>query len=290
MKDLLIALRPKQWIKNLFVCLPLVFGKKIFASPENIHTLYAVLCFAGASSAVYLVNDVIDLKNDRQHPVKKRRPIAGGRVSVPQALVAAGVIASLVLFFSYQLNIYLGHVITGYIFLNLIYSGFLKHKVIVDIFCLAAFFLLRLAAGSVVADVELSPWIVCMTFLLVLFLGFGKRRQELGQVAVGSADQRKVLSQYNVYFIDQMISVVTSSIVIVYMLYTVDPSTVSRFGSKHLIATIPFVYYGIFRYLYLIHKEGVDGDPTQILLSDLRIQVSLIGWILACVGVIYFGW
>jgi 4-hydroxybenzoate polyprenyltransferase len=239
---------------------------------------------------VYLVNDVIDLKNDRQHPVKKRRPIAGGRVSVPQALVAAGVIASLVLFFSYQLNIYLGHVITGYIFLNLIYSGFLKHKVIVDIFCLAAFFLLRLAAGSVVADVELSQWIVCMTFLLVLFLGFGKRRQELGQVAVGSADQRKVLSQYNVYFIDQMISVVTSSIVIVYMLYTVDPSTVSRFGSKHLIATIPFVYYGIFRYLYLIHKEGVDGDPTQILLSDLRIQVSLIGWILACVGVIYFGW
>lgn len=290
MKDLFIALRPKQWIKNLFVCLPLVFGRKIFSSPENIHTFFALLCFIGASSAVYLVNDVLDLKYDRQHPLKKRRPVASGRVSVPMALGAACLIASISLFFSYKLNVYMGHVIVAYIAFNFMYSSFLKNKVIIDIFCLAVFFLLRLAAGSVVAHVELSHWIVCMTFLLALFLGFGKRRQELSQVVAGQADQRKVLLQYDPYFIDQMISVVTSSIVIVYMLYTVDASTISRFGTSHLIITIPFVYYGIFRYLYLIHKAGVDGDPTQVLLSDLRIQISLAGWILVCVGVIYFGW
>ncbi len=289
MKYLMMAMRPKQWIKNLFVLLPVVFGKKVFSQPENIHALYACFCFVGASSAVYLLNDILDLASDRKHPVKKTRPIASGQLSVVAAGSCSAVLAGASLAFAYWMSPALGGVVLVYLALNVAYSIFLKHRVIVDVFCIAAFFLLRLTAGSLAAGVVLSHWILFMTFLLALFLGFGKRRQELGQVAEAS-QQRKVLLQYEPYFIDQMMSVVTASIVIVYMLYTVDTQTVVHFGTKHLIYSIPFVYYGIFRYLYLIHKARIEGDPTTALFSDTRIQISLLGWIVTCVGVIYFGW
>lgn len=288
MKDLFAAFRPKQYIKNLFIFLPIIFGKKFFSSPESFNTVIAFLLFSIAASAVYLVNDVLDIESDRRHPLKRLRPIASGKVPIPQALMAALVLGVTSLFFSFMLNLHLGWIVVSYLILNLLYSRFLKNKVIVDVGCLGVFFLMRIAAGSVIAGVELSHWIIFMTALLAIFLGFNKRRQEI-QLLKTDTSYRKVLQEYDDYFIDQMIAVVTSSIVVVYMLYTVDQETVSRVGTNHLIFSIPFVYYGIFRYLYHIHKVHADGDPTTMLLSDVRMQINIALWITVCVAVVYFG-
>ncbi len=288
MKDLLEALRPRQWVKNAFLFLPLVFGRKVFSYPENGMAVAAFVFFSLSSGAVYLVNDILDAESDRAHPKKRVRPIASGRLSVSTAWTAAVCLGAFSLTASFLLNTSLGWIVAAYLVLNLLYSQFLKHKVIVDVLCIGFFFLLRVVAGGVVAGVQLSHWILFMTVLLALFLGFNKRRQEL-QFQDTAASQRRVLLQYDDYFIDQMISVVTSSLVVVYMLYTVDAETVRHFGTTHLIYSIPFVYYGIFRYLYLIHKAQTDGDPTQALLTDLRMQVNIAFWIATCVAVIYFG-
>ena len=288
MKHFITALRPKQWIKNAFLFLPLVFGRKIFSYPENLMTVAAFFLFSLCSSAVYLVNDILDIESDRKHPKKRSRAIASGRLPVSYAWIAALVLGAFSVGASFLLNVSLGWITAAYLVFNILYSSFLKHKVIVDVLCIGLFFLLRVVAGGVVAGVELSHWILFMTVLLALFLGFNKRRQEL-QFQGTAASQRKVLLQYDDYFIDQMISVVTASIVVVYMLYTVDAETVRNFGTTHLIFTIPFVYYGIFRYLYLVHKAQIEGDPTQALLTDLRMQVNIALWIAMSVAVIYFG-
>ena len=287
MKHFVAALRPKQWVKNAFLFLPLVFGKKIFSYPENAMTIAAFFLFSFSSSAVYLINDVMDIESDRKHPKKHLRPIASGRLPVPHALTAAFILATASLTLSFLLNARFGWVVAVYLGMNLLYSRFLKHKVIVDVLCIGLFFLLRIGAGSVVAHVDLSHWILFMTALLALFLGFNKRRQELQQSEKVSS-HRKVLEEYDAYFIDQMISVITASIVVVYMLYTVDAETVKNFGTTHLMYTIPFVYYGVFRYLYLVHKAQIDGDPTQVLLTDLRMQINIALWIGTCIAVIYF--
>lgn len=288
MKDILTSLRPRQWVKNLFVFLPLIFGKKIFAFPEDVEVLFAFLIFSATSSAVYLVNDVSDLKEDRAHKKKRLRPIAAGKVSVRTALTLAVLLGGLSLVSAFLLNPLLGWLEISYILLNLAYSRFLKHKVLIDVGCIAIFFLLRVAAGSVVAGVEMSHWILFMTALLALFLGFNKRRQEL-HLQKGGGTERRVLANYDGYFIDQMVSVVTASIVVVYMLYTVDAQTVANLGTEHLSYTVPFVYYGIFRYLFLVHKANVDGDPTTALLSDRQMLLNIGLWIATCVSVIYFG-
>lgn len=289
MKYLFFALRPKQWIKNLFIFLPLIFGKKLFDFPNNFKIIAAFFLFSLTSGVVYLINDIIDLEKDRLHPTKKLRPIASGKVSISQALITACILGILSIIFSFMLDIYFGWVVVAYLIFNLIYSKILKDAVIIDVFCIGAFFLLRIIAGGVVAGVEMSHWIIFLTVLLALFLGFNKRRQELRLLERKAATHRHVLLKYNTYFIDQMIAVITSSIVVVYMLYTVDARTVGEFGTKHLIYSIPFVYYGIFRYLYLIHKLGKSGDPMRILLSDGKMQFNLALWIIVCIAVIYFG-
>ena len=288
MKDLLLSMRPKQWIKNSFVLLPLLFGKKIFSYPENLHAFFAAICFILASSGAYLLNDVLDKEEDGKHPTKRLRPIAARKVPIFWALAACGILMISSLLISYILTPPLGAAVAAYLALSIAYSKFLKHRVLVDVFCIAGFFLLRLQAGSAASNVVLSPWILLMTFLLSLLLGFGKRRQEI-RLSEKASSQRKVLEKYEPYFIDQMISVVTASICIVYAFYAIDRTTILRFGTDHLIYSIPFVYYGIFRYLYLIHKVGIDGDPTNMFLSDWQIRWSVISWIATCVLVIYFG-
>lgn len=289
MKYLFFALRPRQWIKNLFIFLPLIFGKKLFHFPTNLKVVFAFSVFSIAASAVYLINDIIDVEKDRLHPTKQLRPIASGKVSIKQAQIVALILSILSIAFSFLLDLYFGLVVLAYLVFNLIYSKFLKEAVIVDIFCIGGFFLLRIIAGSAVAGVEMSHWIIIITVLLALFLGFSKRRQELKLLERKVTSHRQVLTRYNTYFIDQMVTVITSSIVVVYMLYTVDARTVKEFGTKHLIYSIPFVYYGVFRYLYLIHKLHKDGDPTRILLSDRKMQLNLALWIIVCIFVIYFG-
>lgn len=283
------ALRPKQWIKNLFIFLPLIFGKKLFVFPTNLRSLFAFLLFSIAASVIYLINDIIDIKKDRLHPTKRLRSIASGRVSIKNAQCTASILGISSILFSFMLNINFGWIVVVYIIFNFIYSKILKEVVIIDIFCIGFFFLLRIFAGGFIVGVELSHWILILTLLLTLFLGFNKRRQELKLFRGKALSYRRVLSRYNIYFIDQVIAVITVSIVVAYMLYTVDARTIREFGSKHLIYTIPFVYYGIFRYLYLIHKLRKDGDPSRILLSDTKMQLNLALWIVVCILVIYFG-
>lgn len=287
-KYLFFSLRPKQWFKNLFIFLPLIFGKRLFDLNIVIETAAAFFLFSLASGVVYLINDIIDIENDKIHPIKKFRPIASGKVSIQQAIVTALILGAASITLSLLLNVYFGALVIVYIIFNFAYSKVLKEFVIIDVFCLGAFFLLRIIAGIVVTGVGFSHWMVFMTVLLALFLGFNKRRQELKTLQRKANFHRHVLLRYNAYFIDQMIAVITSSIVIAYMLYTVDAKTVRTFGSSHLMYSIPFVYYGIFRYLYLIHKKGKMGDPTRILLSDRKLQINIVLWALACIAVIYF--
>jgi len=288
MKYLFFALRPQQWIKNLFIFLPLIFGKKLFVLTTNLKAAVAFILFSITASVAYLINDIIDIEKDKFHPTKRLRPIASGKMSIKQAKIIALMLGILFIVLSFMLNIYFGWVVIVYLILNVVYSKFLKDLAIIDVFCIGGFFLLRIIAGSIIAGVEMSHWIIIMTVLLALFLGLNKRQQELRLLERNATSHRYVLTEYNLYFIDQMITVITSSIVITYMLYTVDTRTVREIGSRNLIYSIPFVYYGIFRYLYLIHKTNRDGDPTRILLSDRVMQINIALWIIVCIVVIYF--
>jgi len=288
-KYLFFALRPKQWIKNLFIFLPLVFGKKLFIYPVNLRVIIAFFLFSITASVVYLINDIIDIEKDKLHPTKRLRPIASGKLTVREAWIAAAILGGVFIASSFLLDIYFGIVVASYIVFNILYSKILKDKVIIDVFCIGVFFLLRIIAGSIIANVQISHWIIFMVVLLALFLGFNKRRQELCVLGKEAVSHRRALTRYNLYFIDQMVSVITASIVIAYMLYTVDARTVKEFGTNHLMYSIPFVYYGIFRYLYLIHKIRKEGDPTRILLSDRMMRINIILWISVCISVIYFG-
>jgi 4-hydroxybenzoate polyprenyltransferase len=289
LKDYSSSLRPGQWVKNLFIFLPLVFGKKLFVYPENLEVLAAFCLFSLVSSTAYIFNDLIDLGHDKLHSLKRHRPIASGRVSAREAVMLASFLGGAALLLSFRLNSCFGCLVLVYFALNIIYSKILKKLVIIDVFCIAVFFLLRILAGSIISGAIPSCWIIFMTGLLALFLGFSKRRQELNLHEQNPASTRSVLDKYNTYFIDQMISVVTSSVVITYMLYAVNSRTVKAFGSEHLIYGVPFVYYGIFRYLYIIHKQNKGSDPTGIVLSDLPLQLNLLLWLSVCIGVIYFG-
>lgn len=269
--------------------MPLVFSHKVFSFPENLRVFEGFLIFCLTTAAVYLINDVIDLSRDRFHPVKRRRPIACGEISPAAALAVAAILIAAALAAAFYLFVPLGWLIAAYLVCNLAYSFFLKEAVIIDVFCLAVFFLMRVIAGAVAAAAALSHWIIIMTVLLALFLGFNKRRQELAIIGEPVSLHRKVLKKYDAYFIDQMISVVTASLVVVYMLYTIDSRTVREFGSNHLLYTVPFVYYGIFRYLYLIHKLRKDGDPTALLFFDSRMRINVMLWLFLSMLVIYFG-
>ncbi|MEI8349361.1 MAG: decaprenyl-phosphate phosphoribosyltransferase [Candidatus Omnitrophota bacterium] len=289
MNYLLISLRPQQWIKNLFIFLPLLFGKKMFVFPFNLKTALAFVLFSMISSAVYVVNDLFDIEKDKVHPTKRLRPLASGKLSISKAKTTAFILCVTAFVLSLMVDRYFGAIIIIYFIFNLFYSKWLKQEVIIDVFCISGFFLLRILAGSVIAAVHMSHWIVIMIVLLALFLGFNKRRQELRLLEHKAAAHRQILAKYNVYFIDQMIAVITSSIVVFYALYTVDARTLKEFGTTHLLYSIPFVYYGLFRYLYLIHKIYLDGDPTRILLSDRKLQINLLLWVSVCVAVIYLG-
>jgi 4-hydroxybenzoate polyprenyltransferase len=289
MKYLFFSLRPKHWVKNFFIFLPLIFAKKLFSCPANLKTAAAFLLFSLSSGVAYLINDIADIEKDKLHPTKKLRPLAAGKISLKQAKVYALILGILSVAASFMLNANFGWIVSGYLTLNILYSKILKNEVIIDVFCVSIFFLLRISAGSFIAEIEMSHWIILMTILLALFLALNKRRQELILLDKNAILHRQSLARYNVYFIDQMVAIITSSLVIFYALYTVDSRTVREFGTHHLIWTIPFVYYGIFRYLYLTHKLKKEGDPTRILFLDRKLQLDILFWISACIFIIYLG-
>ena len=285
---ILFSLRPKQWAKNLFVFLPLIFGQKLLSYPENVHAILAFILFCVAASAIYILNDLIDLPIDRAHAAKRVRSIASGWISRADGLLAAGLLIVASVTGSFMLVPQFGWTILTYIAFNFVYSFWLKRIVIIDVFCLALFSIFRIAAGTFVAGVSFSYWMIFMIALLAMFLGFNKRRQSISFLRDAPVKDQTVHHKYGLYFIDQMVSVVMSTIVVTYMLYTVDIRTVQEFGSNHLIYSIPFVYYGLFRYLYLVHKRKMGDDPTLVLYRDPMLVLSLILWASVCIAVIYF--
>lgn len=287
-RDVIHSLRPAQWTKNFFVFAALIFSIKITDVPLLLRTVAAFAVFCFLSGALYLVNDVLDFKEDRLHPKKSRRPIAAGRVGRPPAIALAVVLAAASLVCAYVLNTGFFAAAAVYFVLQIAYSLKLKHVVILDVFLVASGFVIRVVAGGLVIGVPLSSWLLICTTLLALFIAMSKRRHELVLLEENAASHRPILKEYNAYLLDQMISVVTASTVIAYCLYTVSEDTVKKFGTSHLIYTTPFVLYGVFRYLYLVHKKGLGGSPEELILKDKPLAAAIVLWIATAVGILYF--
>ncbi len=282
------ALRPKQWIKNGFILLPLLFAQRVFDFSSLMHSLQAVAIFCMLTGSLYLINDIVDLEADRRHPVKRNRPLAAGLISPLLAKIVASPLLLFSLLWGYSNGIDLFLVVSFYLIIQLAYNYRLKEIVILDIFAISFGFFLRVIAGAVAIKVAISHWLVICTILISMFLALGKRRHEL--VILGKAEagnHRKVLSEYSPYLLDQMMGVITAALLLSYMLYCISPETIEKFQTDQLIFTFPFVLYGIFRYLYLIYKKNKGGSPEEIFVSDLPLLLSVVFWGLLCMLIIY---
>jgi 4-hydroxybenzoate polyprenyltransferase len=287
LSTLVAALRPRQWTKNAAVLAPLVFAQRLLQPDLAVAALLAVLAFCLLSSAVYVLNDLVDREKDRTHPVKRLRPIASGalreKAAVALGLACAG--AALGTFFVLgEAPLYAA---LAYLALQIVYTGVLKRLVIVDVIAIAVGFVLRVATGALTVGVPISNWLYLCTFLLALFLGFSKRRHELVLLERQAGSHRESLSELSVPLLDQIISVVTASTVLSYALYTMSDDTVRKFGTDGLKFTIPCVVYGIFRYLYLIYRKGEGGSPEKLLLSDGPLLVDILLFAAMVCAVLY---
>ncbi len=284
--SIFVSLRPRQWVKNLFVFAGLVFAQKLF-TPSVWPALGAFAVFCALSGSVYLVNDAADREKDRLHPDKKWRPIASGRLPAGTAVTAAAVLVVAALAGSLALSRPLAVVALAYAVLLGAYSVWLKHVVIVDVIVVAIGFVLRAVAGAVAIDVGISGWLLICTVLMALFLALGKRRHEYLTLGEAAVRHRPILAEYSAGLLDQMIAVVTASTVTAYALYTMSPETVAKFETRLLPATLPFVLYGIFRYLYLLYRRQLGGNPSELFLNDGPLLVNTLLWILAVALIIY---
>lgn len=283
---ILISLRPRQWVKNLFVFAGVVFAQKLF-TPLAFTALATFGIFCALSGGVYLLNDVADRESDRRHPLKRQRPVAAGRLPVPVAVAVALGLVAVALGASAAIGWELTGIAAAYATLLGTYSAWLKHVVIVDVLVVAAGFVLRAAAGAVAIGVEISGWLLICTILIALFLALGKRRHEVLALGEAAAAHRPILTEYSAGLLDQMIAVVTASTVTAYALYTMSPETVAKFGTPWLPATLPFVLYGIFRYLYLLYLRQEGGNPSELFLSDRPLLLNTLGWIAAVLLILY---
>ncbi|MFA6169222.1 MAG: decaprenyl-phosphate phosphoribosyltransferase [Candidatus Margulisiibacteriota bacterium] len=287
MIPLFLSLRPNQWTKNFFVFAGLIFSLEFFQITALFKAFDAFLIFCAISSAMYLINDLKDLAADQKHPIKKNRPIASGQVPILLAFYFAALLLLVSIPLSFYFSTPFGWVVIAYVLLMLCYSFFLKNMVILDVFSIAAGFVLRAIAGVVVINVVLSPWLVICTILLALFIALGKRRHELMTIDLAT-EHRKILEEYSPRLLDQLISAVAGSTVIAYALYTLWPETIAKFGTTSLVYSVPFVLYGIFRYLYLIYKKEEGGQPEKTLLSDWPLLIDILLWIVALMIIIYW--
>ncbi|MEO7888811.1 MAG: decaprenyl-phosphate phosphoribosyltransferase [Vicinamibacterales bacterium] len=284
---LFLSLRPRQWSKNLIVFAGLIFGGNLLDHHAVLSATMAFLVFCMLSGVVYLINDVKDCAADRLHPTKCRRPIAAGDLSARSALSLALVLATVALAVSFGLSLTFGAIALAYVILLVLYSASLKHLVILDVLTIAVGFVLRAWAGAVAVHVNVSHWLLLLTLLGALVLGLGKRRAELTSLADAAAGHRRILAEYSPYLLDQMISVVTASTLLAYAFYTTDPQTVAKFGTDHLLWTVPFPLYGIFRYLYLVHQREGGGDPSEMLVTDAPLIVCGALWGAAIITILY---
>jgi 4-hydroxybenzoate polyprenyltransferase len=285
-RSLAVSARPKQWIKNGFVFAALIFASKLGDPSLVAKTVAAFLLFCLLSAGVYLLNDAADAEADRQHPLKANRPIAAGRISVRTALIAAGAGIVSGIGLSMALNLRFGLVALAYVGLQAGYTLVLKHLVLIDVFAIAGGFVLRAAAGAAVIGVQISPWLYLCTILLSLFLGFGKRRHELLLLEEGARIHRKNLGEYTGPLLDDLINIVAGATIMAYSLYTFFASTVPQ--DHAMMATIPFVLYGIFRYLLLVNRTDFAGAPEEALWKDVPLMADLVLWVAAAGIVLHY--
>ena len=280
------SLRPKQWTKNGFIFVPLLFDVKIFQFQPLARTLAGFVLLCLISGNIYLINDLVDVEKDRQHPTKRNRPIASGRLPQSIAMIAAVALPVIILPLSFWLDPMFGFIITGYFVLQVAYSFWLKNLVIIDVMAVAAGFVLRVAAGVPLVWAErFSPWLYVFTTLLALFMALGKRRQELEMMKENAGNSRSILNQYNLPYLDEMMAVVTAGTVMTYSLYTFSAPNLPQ--NHAMMLTIPFVIYGIFRYLYVIHVQGDGGAPDEVLLTDRGMQAAVVLFGISVVLILY---
>jgi 4-hydroxybenzoate polyprenyltransferase len=285
-RALLVSLRPHQWTKNLVVLAALAFSKHLFDQDAVARALSAFVIFCALSGATYLLNDLLDLELDRQHPLKRLRPLPSGvlplRVARGACLVLAlgGMAASLALGARFALAALV------YLALSVGYSFVLKHVVILDVLAIAIGFVVRAVAGALAIEVVFSDWLLVCTILLALFLALSKRRHELVTLE-NATGHRRILAEYSPYLLDQMVSVVTASCLTAYAFYTLAPDTIEKYRTDRLSLTIPFVIYGIFRYLYLVHRREQGGSPSDLLLTDRPLLLAVALWAAAVVAIVY---
>jgi 4-hydroxybenzoate polyprenyltransferase len=286
LRYLLKTMRLRQWPKNVFVYAGLVFDGQLIAVNSFIITSFAFILFCLVSSLIYIINDLTDIKADRLHPEKKHRPLASGNLSKRTAIISAVFLALLIFPIAYLLNINFGLMITGYFLLMLAYSLWLKHIPLIDVMIIASGFVLRVAAGVVVIITkQFSPWLFVTTTFLALFLALGKRRAEIYLLETAAGSHRRVLSGYSLDFLDQLLTVVLSATLITYCFYTFSSPITP--GNHIMMLTIPFVIYGLFRYLYLVRMDHIGGAPEEIVLKDRPMQITVLLWGLTVIGILY---
>ncbi|ADE15272.1 UbiA prenyltransferase [Nitrosococcus halophilus Nc 4] len=286
-RALLHLMRPHQWLKNSFVFVGVFFGHAWNNLTLVILTIVMAVAFSLLSSAIYIINDLSDRESDRNHPIKRHRPLAAGTVSIGIAIGLAAVL----LVVSLGLGLWVSQaallILLGYAFMNLAYSFRLKHVVLLDVFIIAAGFLLRILAGTVGVGIPPSQWLVLCSLMLTLFLGFAKRRAEIMTLQEGSVEHRRVLVYYSPILLDKMITVTAACVLMSYGLYTMSPETIRIHQTENLIYTLPLVMYAIFRYIFLLHHRGKGGEPSRDLMRDPHILISVAGWVVLTFWLIY---
>lgn len=284
---LLASLRPQQWVKNGFVFAALIFSRSITDWHRNERVAAGAALFCLISSAVYLLNDILDAPEDRKHPLKRLRPLASGRLGVGTASVAAIALTVLSFTGAWALDHTFFIIVAAYCLINILYSWALKRVVLLDVFVISAGFVLRVVSGGVIIHVEVSPWLIVCATLLALFLALSKRRHELVVLGREAGNHRSILAHYSPYFLDQLIGIVTASTVMSYALYTLSSDVQVKFPGKRLDLTIPFVLFGIFRYLYLVHQNDEGGNPTRLFLTDTVLLSVVLLWAASVIFIIY---
>lgn len=287
------TMRPHQWVKNIFIFAPMLFSGKFFNPSYIEKSSVTFFLFSLVAGCIYVFNDTFDKEKDSSHPDKKKRPIASGRLKTTTAVISGIILLTAALTFIYFFNTYFFYITLIYVGMNIFYSGFLKHVVILDVLIIAVGFVLRVEIGGVVNHIAIYPWILIITFLLAVFLGLIKRRQEFIKIEINSTPQsegqtRKSLKQYNLSLLDQLISITTATTIISYIIYTVQPDVMHKFGSDKLYLTIPFMVFAIFRYLYLTYVKGKGESPSEVIFSDLPFTLSGLLWVGVFISLIYF--
>ena len=280
-------MRPHQYIKNLFIFLPLFFALKITDTSLLINAFIAFIAFSLTASAIYTLNDYHDIEEDRQHPKKRHRPLASGAISKSQAIIIMSVLFIAGFTVMASLSLKATAVLAAYVGMNIAYSFYLKHVAILDVTIIAIGFVLRLFIGSAVTDIPLSMWIVIMTFLLALFMALAKRRDDVLIYLDTGKKMRKVIDGYNLQFLDTAMAIMASVVIVSYTIYTTSPEVVARVHSEYLYLTSFFVILGIMRYLQVAFVLKDSGSPTKIVLKDRFMQLTLIGWVLSFAWILY---